>query len=293
MTLLATLAGLALIALAARDIFDTLFHPHGRGVVSERLIHLVWWCFGATGRKRSGALTLAGPLAFVTVLMSWVALVTLGGALVFAPRLPEEFVVTPGLEPAQVSGFADAIYVSLVNLTSLGFGDVVPRQEGVRLLAPLQALVGLGLLTASVSWILSIYGVMRDLRVLAREISLLCDACDPPGPDFAQLEPLDQAAILRGLTSRLISVRRDLRHFPITYYFHGREPSHALSLSLERLGALVGEPERDAPPEVAVERARLQAASEELLDLVAEEFLGAPGLNPEETMKRWQADHGW
>lgn len=293
MTLIATLAGLALIALAARDIFDTLFHPHGRGVVSERLIHFVWWCFKATGNDRSAALTLAGPLAFVTVLMSWVALVTLGGALVFAPRLPDEFVVTPGLDPEQNSGFLDAIYVSLVNLTSLGFGDVVPRQEWVRLLAPLQALIGLGLLTASVSWILSIYGVIRDLRVLAREISLLCDACEAPGPGFSQLDPLDQAGILRGLTSRLISVRRDLQHFPITYYFHSREPAHALSLSLERLATLIADPQGIAAPEVVVERARLRAASDELLGLVAEEFLGDPGLDPQDALARWQADHGW
>jgi hypothetical protein len=293
MTLVATLAGLGLIALAARDIFDTLFHPHGRGVVSERLIRFVWWCFGVTGRRRFGALSLAGPLAFVTVLLSWVALVTLGGALVFMPRLPDEFVVAPGLEPGQTSGFLDAIYVSLVNLTSLGFGDVVPRQVGVRLLAPIQALIGLGLLTASVSWILSIYGVIRDMRGLAREISLLCDACEAPGPDFAQLEPLDQAAILRGLTSRLISVRRDLQHFPITYYFHSREPAHALSLSLERLRELVGEPDPTARPEVAVERGRLEAAAGELLELVAVEFLRSPELEPPETLRLWQADHGW
>jgi hypothetical protein len=292
MTLVATLAGLALIALAARDIFDTLFHPHGRGVISERLIHLVWWCFGAAGLKRSPLLTLAGPLAFVAVLLSWVALVTLGGALVFAPRLPDEFVIAPGLEPNQASGFLDAIYISLVNLTSLGFGDVVPAQAGIRLLAPIQALIGLGLLTASVSWILSIYTVIRDLRAVAREISLLCDACETSGSSLQEIDPPDRAAILRGLTSRLVSVRRDLQHFPITYYFHSLEPAHVLPLSLERLRRLVGAPDPAAPAAVAIEQERLRVASEELLSLVAEEFLDEPGLEPGPTLAGWRSDHG-
>ncbi len=293
MTLIATLAGLGLILLAARDIFDTLFHPHGRGVVSERLIRLVWAAVGAVGGRRPKTLTVAGPLAFIAVLLSWVTLVAVGGALVFEPRLPEEFVLAPGVAAERTGGFLDAVYVSLVNLTSLGFGDVVPAEGWLRVLAPLQALIGLGLLTASVSWILSIYGVLGDLRSTARELSLLCDASTAPGQRLDELDPPSQELILRALTSRLVAVRLDLRHFPIAYYFDSREPAHVLSISisrlldqLERLGAA-------QTPGVALERSRLRAATDELLATVAEEFLDSPGLDPDQTLARWRHDHGW
>jgi hypothetical protein len=37
-----TVAGTVLVVLGLRDIFDTLFRPHGRGVVGERLAALIW-----------------------------------------------------------------------------------------------------------------------------------------------------------------------------------------------------------------------------------------------------------
>jgi hypothetical protein len=49
-----------------------------------------------------------------------------GWALVFLPQMPQGFNFAPGLDPSQHSGFLDAIYVSLVNLTSLGYGDITP-----------------------------------------------------------------------------------------------------------------------------------------------------------------------
>ena len=70
-------------------------------------------------------------------------------------------------------GLDDALYLSMVNLTSLGYGDIVPTGEVLRFLGPLETLIGLGLLTASISWILLLYRVLADYRSLSREISLL------------------------------------------------------------------------------------------------------------------------
>lgn len=291
-TLVATLAGLGLLLLAARDIFDTLFHPHGRGVISERLIHLVWWSLRSAFGPRPHFLTLAGPIAFVVVFLSWVSMVAVGGALVFAPRLPDEFVLAPGVEATSTDDFIDAFYVSLVNLTSLGFGDVVPAEGWLRILSPLQALFGLGLLTASVSWILSIYGVLAGLRSTAREISLFCDAAESPGQRFDELDAATEEAILRGLTTRIVAARRDLRHFPIAYYFDSREAEHVLSISISRLLVTLGRAEHSSSG-VSLERSRFDAACDELLATVAEEFLDSPGLGTGETLARWRRDHGW
>jgi|SRR5215211_3245431 len=63
----------------------------------------------------------------------------------------------------------------MVNLTSLGYGDIVPTATGLRYLGPLETLIGLGLLTASISWILILYRVLSDSRTLSDEIALLSE----------------------------------------------------------------------------------------------------------------------
>ncbi|HET9676963.1 MAG TPA: potassium channel family protein, partial [Solirubrobacterales bacterium] len=149
-----TVLGVLLIALALRDIFDVLFHPLGRGMIARRVVQGV----AAVARRaprRSGTLgLLVGPLSYIAVIGTWAGLLVIGWALVFLPHMPQGFHFDTGLDPAAHAGFLDAIYVSLVNLTSLGYGDISPAAAGLRLLGPIETMFGLGLLTASISWLL-------------------------------------------------------------------------------------------------------------------------------------------
>ena len=52
-------------------------------------------------------------------------------------------------------------------------GDGAPLTTRLRILAPLQALVGFANFTAAISWLFSIYPALARRRHLAREISLL------------------------------------------------------------------------------------------------------------------------
>ena len=292
MTIVATIAGVALIAIAVRDVFDTLFHPHGRGVVSEALIRLMWRLLHRVARGRHAVLSFAGPTAFVLVVLTWVALVVVGFALIAVPHMPEEFVLMEGLDPEGSSGFVDAVYVSLVSMTSLGYGDVVAENDVLRILGPLETLIGLGLLTASISWILSIYGVLADYRSVSHETALLCDAEEETGVRLSRLEPSEAARILGGLTSRLIAARRDLLHFPIAYYFHTRDSSYALPVQLPRLLPVVAECRDDGqPPSVRLEAARAQLAVGDFLDTICDEFLGGPASSTDEAIARYRRDH--
>jgi hypothetical protein len=77
---LATVGGSALVLVALRDIFDTLFHPHGRGIVSERLIRGIWRATRRVARTKHSILSFAGPVAFFAVILAWSALVIVGFA---------------------------------------------------------------------------------------------------------------------------------------------------------------------------------------------------------------------
>jgi hypothetical protein len=202
------------------------------------LIKGVWQAIRAAVRRNHAALSLAGPVAFLTVIAAWGALVTLGFALILWPHFPEGF--SAGGEELTDGGFADALYLSLVDLTSLGYGDIVPTGDLLRFLGPLETLIGLGLLTASISWILFLYRVLSDHRALSHEISLLSDAEQRSGIALDEIEPAAAAEVLSDLTSRVLAVRDDLVHSPIAYYFHPREARNALPVLLPRLVEVVG-----------------------------------------------------
>ncbi|MGI9557005.1 MAG: potassium channel family protein [Solirubrobacterales bacterium] len=292
MTIVAIVAGVALIVLAARDVFDTLFHPHGHGVISESLARGSWALMKRVGGGRSRLLALAGPFAFSLVVLSWVALVVVGGALIMLPNLPEEYAMASELGDDEVTGALGAVYASFVNLTSLGFGDVVARNDLLRLLGPVQAIIGLAILTASISWILSIYRVLGDYRALARETGTLRDGELATGRPFAALPPESVARTLSGLTTQVIVVRGDFLDFPITYYFYGRDEAGSLPHAIASLLSIV-ETVRETDPahSVALEAERLALAIGELLATVDDEFFGSRGAPLEETLNRWRRDH--
>jgi hypothetical protein len=291
MTALATVAGFALILLALRDVFDTLFHPHGRSILGERLIRVTFRTVRRAARRRPAWLSIAGPAGFLLVIFSWVVLIVVGAALIMLPHLPDKFVFAPGIDPSQQSDIWDAVYLSLVNLTSLGYGDVVPSSELLRLLGPLQALFGLGILTASISWIISIYRATSDARSLAREVGLACDAEQLTGLRLADLDS-EAVTVFDRLVARLAAVRRDFVQFPIAYYFHGRDPDAELSVSLALLlptiSASLGE---DRPDQLRLQATRLQIAVDELLALVDAEFHDGRGGTAEQILERWRRDH--
>lgn len=226
MDVVLTVAGIALIAFALRDIFGTLFHPTGGGIVGNVVAHGIW-----TGAHRihggSGAPRYAGPLGYITVLGTWTAMLVFGWALIFLPHMPEGFYFSGGLIPSEHDSLIDALYVSLVNITSLGYGDISPEAGWLRLLGPIETLFGLGLLTASISWLVSIYGALRRRESLAHEVQLLREAERRLGAPLAASEPDLLERMLASFSRQTVAVRRDLIHLPITHYFQSAEERDA------------------------------------------------------------------
>ncbi len=293
-TVIITMIGAVLVLVALRDVFDTLFHPHGQGVVSERLIQAVWRIARSLARGNHQNLSLAGPVAFVTVISAWGAMVVLGFGLIIWPQLTDGFAFSAGLNAADQGGFVDAVYLSLVNVTSLGYGDIVATTDVLRLLGPLETVIGLGLLTASISWIMLLYGVLSASRSLSHQIALLTEVEFSRPIGLAGIEPSFSAGVLADLTSGVVKMRDDLVHSPIAYYFHPRDPRHALPVLLPGLLKIVDScSATDPATALAYQAAMLDRAIDELLATVAEEFLGCSGRNPRDALEGYRRDHLW
>jgi len=286
-----TVLGVALIAIALRDIFDVLFHPLGRGMVARKVVRGVAWL--ARHLPRSGTMgLLAGPLSYVAVVATWAALLALGWALVFLPQLPDGFNFDPALNPAEHTGFSDALYVSLVNLTSLGYGDISPATPLLRVLGPVETMFGLGLLTASISWLISIYGAISRRDSLAHEVHLAKETEERLGEKLADADPALLEALLAGYAEQLIRARRDLIHFPITHYFRTEDEERALAGLLPFLSSLAGEAgEEDRPHSLRVRAEILQMTIDDFAETLRKR-LRMPGETTVDTLRHYQSEHG-
>lgn len=125
----------------------------------------------------------------------------------------------------QSSDPVSALYLSLVTVATLGYGDITPAYPALQLVIPPQALIGFVLFTAAISWILQIYPALIRRRAAALTVSL---AATDATTVAREGETSIACALLEGLTDSLIAVELDLRQYGETYYF---PRSRARSLS--------------------------------------------------------------
>lgn len=283
-------AGVALIALVIDDIFTVLFRSGAESRLSGRLTRALWVLLRRAGRRRRGALALAGPLAVAIVVGSWTALLVAGWALIYLPHYPDAYIIAEGT--AAHAPLLGALRVSLETLTTLGSAPATPNAGWLQLLSPVEALIGFGLLSAAISWLLQIYPVLSRRRSLAYEIHLLTDTERRLAIDVAQMEPAAASQLYGELASRLIAVERDLVKFPIAYYFAETDRRFALSTALPHLVALA---ERGAgagnPDEVRLRAAMVLEAIEDFAQTVGERFLPVSGPSTDDTLRAFARDH--
>lgn len=291
-SIIATAAGIVLILAALRDVFDALFHPGGKATISRGVMRVVWRAFHPLARRWPAAISLAGPTSLIVIVGIWATSLVIGWALIFWPHVPEGFSFQPGTEHGGLDGFVDAIYLSLVTLTTVGYGDVTPDAAWLRVIGPFEALIGFGLLTASIAWLGTIYPVLQRRRSLAYEIFLLRDAQRSVGTGIAEMEPQSAAAVYADLTSRIVTVERDLVAFPIAYYFAETDDRFSLAAAMPYLHE-VG---TQGAEEGVDERARLRAlmlcdAIRDFAATAADRFHGESSTSTKESLAAFARDH--
>lgn len=226
----ASVAGALVVAFVLRDIFHTLLHPTADGSMSRTILRVVWRAFHwQRGRK---PLTLAGPVGFVAVVATWTLLLVLGFACVYWRHLDDSFTFVSNLEPGANVGFTDSVYFSAVTLATLGYGDVAAATTPWRIVAVFEATIGLALLTAAVSWLLSIYAALQRRRALGGLVSAICES-ELPSPQ-----------LIESVAAAVQSVRADLSQHSATYYFHARDASLVLAAGLPALEHLASHSQR-------------------------------------------------
>jgi voltage-gated potassium channel Kch len=291
MTYFVTLLGAILIFTALRDIFHELFHPSGSGSVNGAVTRFVWRVFRRLARYFPSALGLAGPVALITVITAWTILLVTGWALIYLPHLPDKFLFATELDPRAQSGFIDALYLSFVTLATLGFGDITPTSDWLRILVPLEALLGFALLTASITWVLSLYPALTRQGTLAHETRLLYEAQKETGISLGDLNESATAQTLNRLTRQLILVHSDLTQFSIVYYFHERSERTSLPANVSYLTNLAGQGDKSNSAGARLEAAMLRKALEDFAKTLAKNFLVVSLDSTEDILAAYAQNH--
>ncbi|MCZ7461956.1 potassium channel family protein [Streptomyces sp. WMMC940] len=283
---LVSLLGAGLVMLALRDVFHTLWHPTRHGGLSRHIMAALWGLSQRLPLRRQAA-GLAGPLAMVAVVSMWAGTVIVGWALIYWPHVPDAFSFAAGLEPTQHGGPVDSLYISLVTVSTLGLGDIAPTEPWLRIVAPLEGLVGFALLTATVSWILEIYPALTRRRALALRLSQL----QRNDPSAAQLDSDLGAAILDGLAAHVAGISVDLLQYAESYYFHEGHDRTSLAASIPYAADLAERAHGARNAEVRLAAALLTTALGDLAAVLDERFLHSGGTT-RDVFRAYAADHG-
>ena len=226
-TFIYTAAGSVLLALITFDIYATVLHSSARyGPVGESLNRSVWrLARGAALRLsrvgRHHLLNMVGPLLLPLLIVVYVVLLVIAFALIYYPHVPSGFNFT-GRQPEP--GWVDAIYFSGCTLTTVGYGDVVPRHAALRFLALLESASGLVVISLGITYMLTVYTALERKRSVA--LSLYHQAGE--GADVAGLIAHHFVeGRFYGLRDALRTVTRDLQgtleshiDHPVIHYFH-------------------------------------------------------------------------
>jgi hypothetical protein len=284
-----TLVGLALVLVVVRDVFHTLFHPIGHGSIAPQVMRLVWRLLRLLPQQRK-ITSLTGPLGMTAVIGTWTFTAVAGWALIYYAQMPEGVIYSSDVDPSKSNSVFDALYLSLVAVSTLGFGDIVPASPSLRLAAPLEALFGFMVVTAATSWVLQIYPALHRRRVLALELATLRAAREEdPSVGIDDL-PTD---ILTTLTANVVEARNDFTQYGATYYFRDMEADASLAASLSYAIDLAGEARASKQAQTRVAGGMLGAAVDSLAALLDDEFLHLDGQKSTELVVRaYATDHG-
>jgi hypothetical protein len=229
----------------------------------------------------------------VSVATVWTVLLVLGWAFIYGPRLPAGFHISAGVPPGRMHGAGTALYVSLSGLATLGTSYFAPRTNLLRALYPMESLVGAAMVTAWISWVLSIYPVLATRRSFTRQVAVF-RASHPMPTDAVREQPADAVAeTLRSFTEQIVTIGAQLQQSRVTYYFQDTDAERNLVCQLPYVLdlAMAAAVTPGVAPAVAYYGGTMRCAIEQVLGEIGRDFLGVHHGEPREILMHLRGDH--
>ncbi|MBK9205054.1 MAG: two pore domain potassium channel family protein [Candidatus Obscuribacter sp.] len=227
--------GVSLIVMVLSDVFQSIIVPHylPRGMRLSPLLvsKLMWlplhrWMLKHTrDNKAETALTMFAPAAMMALLTFWLAVVTIGYALIL-------FAVRAHVQPP-LPDFESALYFAASSVLTIGFGDVVACASLGRLTVICAALSGLVLLAIAVSYMFAIQSHFHSREVASQIISSRHGHSGNGAVFYHCLKTEGNSASSLELAERWITeINQSHAAYPLLLYFRSRSPKASWLLQL-------------------------------------------------------------
>jgi hypothetical protein len=283
--LLTFVAGAAVIVAIVWTVFQDLFHPSGSSALSDWIGRAMFKAL----RRRRRLLPFAGPLGVLAVIATWVMALVFGFALLYYGTYPTDFSTSTGASAPVTARVLNSVYFSFETLITLGYGDLVPATPVTKLLSAVEALIGFGLLTASVSMFVLLYPALARMRLLARTVSTATAAEQRLG---IRIVDTGSDVVLAGLARDVVRTRIDLVHFPSIYYFAAADPQASVAYWMPQLVRWANDGSQPAlPSHVRMAAASLDEALSDLARLLASRFIPIQSHEPLAVFRAFARDH--
>lgn len=267
-----------MVALVVVDLVMTILHPSARGPLSELSRRLAWRLLLPLGRRAPGRvlLTWVGPSALAANLAVWVGGLWLAFALVYMPFVGE-LAYAPSVEFGRAT-IVDALYLSGVTLTTVGFGDVVAGHDALRLVTILESASGFAVMTGAVTYVLSVLPVVARTRSTAEVASNLNLADARSAAILLRSDGWRRAGELH---REIVSLQQALWQFPVLFYFVPRReresPYGLVRAAVTVCNVLRAWDAKESDTWVEVEARGLEAALRGVVEVYEREFGGLIG----------------
>lgn len=222
--------GIFLICIGLIDIVLTILNYEGYSYLTKSYYRVIWKImqflyrpFGPSLKRRIQTLVI--PFLIIATLGLWLCLEIVGFALVYMPYINSSGFRTD-LGITAKKPFWEALYLSGVTMTTLGYGDISPRTPFFQIIAFIQGFFGFGIITISVSYVLNVYASLHRFSTMSIMFCYITNNT----MDYKKIlatyytaHKVDQIdSFLMSLTKSFTSYSEELRHYPLLYYHHSR-----------------------------------------------------------------------
>ncbi|HEV3402034.1 MAG TPA: hypothetical protein VG078_09470 [Acidimicrobiales bacterium] len=237
--------GVALILVGLVDMFLAVLHHDAVSFLTPVLYRWTWVVSRTLTkplptRVSTGLRALAAPWMVLLTLLVWLGTQALGFALVYYPGMSGSgFLLAQGVRRS----FGTAFTFSSATLASLGLNGVSPRTLSYQAVAAGETVIGLLIITLTISYILNVYQVLQSQNALAAALHHQAeDGSDPRtilAPHFVDGRPEGLSTHLREFHRSLVDQAEGLRRYPIVYYFKSGRAYRSIPYVFHMIGGVI------------------------------------------------------
>ncbi len=227
--------GALLICLVLLDVFATVLYARIRsGFISYRVARVTWasfrWFSKPFGHRQGFLLSFCGPIILILVLLVWAFVLTLGTALIIYPKLGSSVITSNGPTPTD---FITALYAAGSSIAIVGAGGLVPRTSAFRLFYLFNSLVGMSVISLTLTYLLQIYTALLKRNVLGLKFHLASAETADAAELLAGLGPEGQFnsgySNLSEVAGELTAIKESHHFYPVLFYFRFHSPYYSVS----------------------------------------------------------------